>query len=147
MTFRYLFQSLRRRGWETVAAAVAVAMTVAFLASMGSFVSQTGSRLTLRAADRVPVDWQVQVTPSGDTAVARKLLDGVPGFAGARSVDYAKVPGLRSTSAAGTHTTGAAYLVALPADYPAFAPSEIRPLAGSVTGALLQQQTASNLDE
>jgi len=145
MTVRYLLQSLRRRGWETVAAAVAVAMTVAFLASMGSFVSQTGARLTIRAADRVPVDWQVQVTPGSDRAAALKALNGVPGLAGARSVDYAKVPGLRSVSATGTHTTGSAYLVALPADYTVFAPSEVRPLSGSPTGVLLQQQTASNL--
>ena len=145
MTLRYVLQSLRRRPTETFAAAVAVAVTVAFLASLGSFVSQTGSRLTLRAAARVPVDWQVQVTPGSDPAVARRALDSVPGLMAVRAVDYAKVPGLQSSSAAGTRTTGVAYVVALPADYASFAPSEIRRLVGSTRGVVLQQQTAANL--
>ena len=126
MTLRYVLQSVRRRPWETSAAAVAVALTVAFLASLGSFVSQTGSRLTVRAAGRVPVDWQVQVTPGSDPAAARKALQGVPGLIGARAVDYAKVPGLQSISVTGTRTTGTAYVVSLPADYAAFAPGADR---------------------
>jgi len=72
MTLRYVLQSLRRRPQETFAAAIAVALTVAFLASLGSFVSQTGSKLTLRAAARVPVDWQVQVTPGSDPPAPRR---------------------------------------------------------------------------
>jgi putative ABC transport system permease protein len=146
MTLRYVLQALRRRPAETLAAAVAVALTVAFLASLGSFTAQTGSRLTLRAAGRVPVDWQVQATPGSDPAVARDALSGVPGLTGVRAVDYAKVTGLSTVSAtAGTRTTGAAYVVSLPEDYATFAPGELRPLAGSTTGAVLQQQTASNL--
>ncbi len=145
MTIRYVLQSVRRRPWETLAAAVSVALTVAFLASLGSFVAQTGSRLTLRAASRVPVDWQVQVTPGSDPAQARKALSSIRGLTGFRAVDYAKVPGLQATSTAGTHTTGAAYVVSVPADYAAFAASEIRPLVGAASGVVLQQQTAANL--
>ena len=145
MTLRYVLQSLRRRPWESIAAAVAVALTVAFLASLGSFVSETGSRLTLRAASRVPVDWQVQITPGGDPAVAAKALQTVKGLIGFRAVDYAKVPGLQAVSAAGTHTTGAAFVVSLPSDYSTFAPSQIRPLVGASSGVVLQQQTASSL--
>ncbi|MGI8536006.1 MAG: ABC transporter permease, partial [Mycobacteriales bacterium] len=145
MTFRYVLQSLRRRPQETIAAAIAVALTVAFLAALGSFVSQTGSKLTLRAAGRVPVDWQVQVTPGSDPATAQQALADVPGLVGFRAVDYAKVPGLQSISAAGTRTTGSAYIVSLPADYTTFAPSQIRPLVGASTGIVLQQQTASSL--
>ncbi len=145
MTIRYVLQALRRRPLETVAAALAVALTVSFLASLGSFVAQTGSTLTERAAGRVPVDWQVQVAPGGDAGAVQNALRDVPGLIGARSVDYAKVPGLRSVSPAGTRTTGAAYVVALPADYAQFAPGEIRPLLGSSHGPVLQQQTAANL--
>ncbi|GAC1608265.1 MAG: hypothetical protein NVS3B26_04470 [Mycobacteriales bacterium] len=145
MTRSYVLQSLRRRPWETLAATVAVALTVAFLASLGSFVSQTGSKLTLRAAGRVPVDWQVQTTPGIDPAVATKALQTVQGLTAYRAVDYARVPGLQSVSAAGTRTTGAAYVVSLPADYATFAPSEIRPLVGASSGVVLQQQTASSL--
>ena len=145
MTARYVLQALRRRPWETLAATVAVALTVAFLASLGSFVAQTGSRLTVRAAARVPVDWQVQVTAGSEVEVARKALLQVPGLVGVREVDYAKVPGLTSTGTAGTRTTGAAYVVALPPDYANFAPSQIRVLVGAPNGVLLQQQTASSL--
>ena len=67
------------------------------------------------------------------------------GLRRARPVDYAKVAGLRSTSAAGTRTTGAAYVVAVPDDYARFAPSEIRTLVGPDHGFVLQQQTAANL--
>ena len=145
MTFRYVLQSLRRRPSETFAAVIAVALTVAFLASLGSFVAQTGSRLTVRAAGRVPVDWQVQVTPGSDPAAARSALQGVKGLVGVRAVDYAKVPGLRSVTATGARTTGPAYVVSVPADYGRFAPSEIRGLLGSSSGVVLQQQTASSL--
>jgi putative ABC transport system permease protein len=145
MTVRYVLLALWRRPAETLAAAFAVAITVAFLAGLGSFTAQTGSRLTLRAADRVPVDWQVQVTPGGDPAPVRAALGHVPGMIGVRAVDYAKVPGLRSTAdGAATRTTGSAYVVAVPDDYAAFAPGEIRALLGA-GGAVLQQQTASNL--
>lgn len=145
MTLRYVVQSLRRRGLETVSAALAIALTVSFLAALGSFVSQTGSQLTVRAAARVPVDWQVQVTPGSDAATVTKALRTVPGLTGLRPVDYAKVPGLRATSAAGTRTTGSAFVVSLPTDYARFAPGELRPLVGAPTGVLLQQQTASSL--
>ena len=145
MIGRYVFSGLRRRPTEAIAAAFAIALTVAFLASLGSFLSQTGSKLTVRAASRVPVDWQVQVTPGSDPAAAASALAGVSGLVGFRPVDYARVPGLRSASSTGTQTTGAAYVVSLPADYATFAPSEIRPLLGSASGVLLQQQTASNL--
>jgi putative ABC transport system permease protein len=145
MTLGYGLQSLRRRPWETLAATVAVALTVAFLASLGSFVSQTGSKLTLRAAGRVPVDWQVQTTPGSEVGTAAKALQSVQGLTSYRAVDYAKVPGLQSVSTAGTRTTGAAYVVSLPADYATFAPSEIRPLVGASSGVVLQQQTASSL--
>ncbi|MDT4990155.1 MAG: putative transport system permease protein [Actinoplanes sp.] len=146
MTVRYVLQALLRRPAETLAAALAVALTVAFLASLGSFTAQTGSRLTLRAADRVPVDWQVQVTAGSDPAAVRDALNGVPGVVGVRAVDYAKVDGLSSVSATGgTRTTGAAYVVSLPADYASFAPGELRTLVGSTAGVVLQQQTASNL--
>ena len=145
MTWRYVLSSLRRRPWETAAAAVAIALTVAFLGSLGSFVAQTGSRLTLRAAGRVPVDWQVQVTPGGDAKAVRQALARVPGLVGSRPVDYLRVPGLRSVGATGARTTGMAYVVSLPADYASFAPSEIRSLVGRTGGIVLQQQTASSL--
>lgn len=145
MNTRYVISSVVRRPLDTVVAALAIALTVAFLASLGSFAAATGNRLTERASGRVPVDWQVQLGRGADAAAVTRAVAAVPGLAGWRPVDYAKVRGLTATSAAGTRTTGTAYVVSLPPDYARFAPSELRTLLGSSTGAVLQQQTASNL--
>jgi putative ABC transport system permease protein len=141
----YLLGALRHRRSESAAAAVAIALVVAFLASLGSFVAASRAQLTVRAVGSVPVDWQVQIAPGASAAAAAKALAAVPGLVGQREVDYARVPGLRSASPSGTRTTGAAYVVSLPPDYASFAPREIRPLVGAPTGVLLQQQTAANL--
>ena len=71
MMLRYVLQALRRRPAETFAAALVIALTVAFLASLGSFTAQTGARLTVRAAGRVPVDWQVAEDENFRTIVAK----------------------------------------------------------------------------
>lgn len=145
MNTRYVLTSVVRRPLDTVVAAVAIALSVAFLASLGSFAAATGSGLTERASGRVPVDWQVQLGPGADPAAVTKAVAAVPGLVGSRPVDYAKVAGLTATSAAGTRTTGTSYVVALPPDYATFAPGELRPLVGSTSGAVLRQQTAANL--
>jgi putative ABC transport system permease protein len=145
MSLRYVLNAILRRPIETLAAAVAVAVTVALLASLGSFVDRTSSRLTVTAAARVPVDWQVQLTPNGDLAATTHAISAVPGLQGSREVDYLRVPGLVSTGPAGTRTTGAAFVVSIPQDYSTFAPGEVRALLGPGTGVSLQQQTAANL--
>ena len=142
---RYLGSSLLRRKVETVAAALALGIAVAFLAALGSFISQNNAHLTTRAAQRVPVDWQVQVTSGSDPAAVEAALRAVPDLAGYRAVDYAKVSGLRARTDSGLRTTGTAYVVGVPADYATFAPAEMRALLGPMKGTLLQQQTASNL--
>lgn len=143
--WRYVLAGLRRRSGESVNAVLALALTVAFLASLGSFVTQSRADLTVRAAARVPVDWQVQVTAGADVRAAEQALSQVPGLLGQRAVDYVRVPGLQSSGPSGTRTTGSALLVGLPRDYASFAPGQIRSLLGADDGARLQQQTASNL--
>ncbi|MBV9872818.1 MAG: ABC transporter permease [Frankiaceae bacterium] len=145
MTGRYVAGSIRRRPAETIAAALALAVLVAFTAAIGSFVAQTGSRLTRTAATRVPIDWQVQLAAGANPSAVAKAVRSVPGYRGSAEVDYAKVPGLVSSSGGGRRTTGTAYLVTLPRTYSKLAPSQLRPLRGSPTGVQLQQQTAANL--
>ncbi len=144
-TRRFVTGALLRRPAETVATAVSLGVLIAFAAALGSFVGQTGSRLTRTAAARVPVDWQVQLDAGADVHAVTAALAAVPGFRGAAEVDYARVPGLQAATAAGVQTTGAAYVVSVPIGYAAFAPSELRPLLGATEGAALQQQTAANL--
>jgi putative ABC transport system permease protein len=145
IALRYLASSLLRRKVETIAAVLALGIAVAFLASLGSFVTQNSARLTTRAAERVPVDWQVQVSPGSDPAAVETALRSVPDLTGYRAVDYVRVTGLRARTATGLRTTGSAFVVGVPRDYKTFAPAEMRALLGPTEGNLLQQQTASNL--
>jgi len=59
---------LRRRPARLGAAAVGVAVAVALLASLGSFLAHSKATMTDRAVRGVAVDWQVQVTPGTDPA-------------------------------------------------------------------------------
>ena len=46
----------RRRPLELFGAAVSIAVTVAFIAALGAFITDSRAGLTSRAAARVPVD-------------------------------------------------------------------------------------------
>ncbi len=144
-TGRWLLGLTRRRPGSLLGAAASIALAVAFITSLGSFVTASRASLTARAAAAVSVDWQVQLTPQGTPAAVRQALNAVPDLTAVLPVDYAAVPGLTSTSEQGSRTTGTAYLVSLPAGYAAAAPAQVRYLLGARSGVLLQQQTASNL--
>ncbi len=135
----------RRRPLELLGAAVSVALAVAFIAALGAFITDSSAGLSTRAAARVPVDWQVQVTPQGHPGEVQAALRKTPDVRVVLPVKLAQVPALQSSSATGSRTTGQAYIVSLPAGYAQAAPAEIRYLLGAHTGVLLQQQTAANL--
>ena len=98
---------LRRRPVELLVASVSIAVTVAFVASLGAFVTQSHAALTVRAAASVPVDWQVQVTPQGDLAAVAKQVQALPGLRAVEPVDFAHVNALTSNGAGGARSTGA----------------------------------------
>ncbi len=125
--------------------AVSVAVTVAFVASLGSFITVSSADLTVRASARVPVDWQVQVTPQGDPARVVAAVGRLPDLRAHVAVDRVAVPELSATGPDGSRQTGQAQILAMPQDYAAVFPGEIRPLVGSARGVLLAQQTAANL--
>lgn len=135
----------RRRPVELTGAVMSIAVAVAFVAALGAFIADSRAGLSTRAAARVPVDWQVQVTPQGRPADVAAALARTPDVRTVLPVQLAQVPALQSVSSTGTRTTGRAYIVAVPAAYPQAAPAEIRYLLGARTGVLLQQQTAANL--
>lgn len=136
---------LQRRTSEVLIAAVSLAVTVAFVASLGAFVTQSRSALTVRAAASVPVDWQVQVTPQGTPAGVARQVAKLPDLRAVEKVSYAHVRSLEFAGAGGTRQTGAAYVVALPPSYASSFPGELRQLVGAGTGVQLFQQTAANL--
>ncbi len=141
----YLTTSVWRRRAESFAAVCAVAITVAFAASLGSFVSHSRAQLTARSAAGTALDWQVQVSPGADPAAVRAIVQQVPDLGGVVPVDYARVAGLVATTATGTRTTGTAVVVSLPPDYQTFAPGQVRLLLGQQGDVAVQQQTAANL--
>lgn len=142
---RWLAGLVRRRPIELLVAAVSIALAVAFVASLGSFVTQSRNALTVRAAASVPVDWQVQVTPQGTLEQVNKLVAKTPGAKSVETLSYAHVKALTSTGPGGARQTGSAYVVGISPTYAATFPGEIRPLLGSRSGTLLLQQTAANL--
>jgi putative ABC transport system permease protein len=133
-----------RRG-RLLATAVGVALGVALIASIGSFLSSTNAKMTSRAIARVPVDWQVEVQHGAD---AQRVLDQVRRFPGVRQavpVGFAGTTGLESTTGGSVQRTGPGKVLGLPPGYAQAFPGELRVLAGSATGVLLAQQTAANL--
>jgi putative ABC transport system permease protein len=136
---------IRRRPLDVLIAAVSLAVAVAFVASLGAFVTQSRAALTVRAAASVPVDWQVQVTPQGHQAAVARRVAHLPGLRAVQPVSYAQVRSFELTSADGTRTTGSGYVVAMPPSYAATFPGELRQLLGGSTGVQLLQQTAANL--
>ncbi|MDQ1360794.1 MAG: putative transport system permease protein, partial [Acidimicrobiaceae bacterium] len=113
-SFRWSWGLLRRRPWILIGMAASVALSVAFVSALGSFATSSQSSLTARAASRVAVDWQVQVTPQGTPAAVSRALHQVPGVRTILPVSYARIAGLTSTIAQTTRTTGVTTVVSLP---------------------------------
>jgi putative ABC transport system permease protein len=142
---RWSWGLLRRRPWILMGMAASVALSVAFVSALGSFVASSQASLTTRAARSIPVDWQVQVTPQGTPGAVEQALRRTATVKTILPVSYAQVTGLTNSSGATSRTTGVARVVSLPDNYGAAAPGEIRYLVGSRHGVLIQQQTAANL--
>ena len=134
----------RRRG-PLGAAAWGVAIAVALLASIGSFLSASKATMTTRAAADVAVDWQVQAQREGDPRAVLDAVDTAGGVTAAVRVDFAATSGLQATTAGSTQTTGPGVVIGIPDDYRRTFPRELRDLAGAGGGVLLAQQTAANL--
>ncbi len=137
--------SLGRRFGTFAATAAGVAIAVALVATLGSFLSFAASQMTARAAAGVAVDWQVQVNAGGDPATVAHDIRQAPGVKSALPVAFATTSGLTATTGGSTQTTGPGVVLGIPAGYPQTFPDEIRFLTGTRGGALIAQQTASNL--
>jgi putative ABC transport system permease protein len=136
---------IAHRPARIVATALGVAVGVALIASIGTFLSATNAKMTQRAIARVAVDWQVEAQPGADAKALLSTVRGYPGVKQALPVQYATSPGLTATAHGSTQTTGAARVLGLPPGYATAFPGELRLLTGSLGGVLVAQQTASNL--
>ncbi len=135
---------VRRRPGRLLATAAGVAVAVALLASIGTFLSATNSEMTDRAISRVAVDWQVEAQNGLPKAQLLKKVRSQPGVQRALPVGFAKTTGFSARTGGGLQRTGPGEVLGLPPGYRQAFPGEIRNLAGS-GGVLLAQQTAANL--
>ncbi|MFF0009953.1 FtsX-like permease family protein [Streptomyces sp. NPDC005374] len=135
----------RHRTGRLLAALAGIALAVALVAALGSFLTASKATMTQRALRSVAVDWQVQVQPGADPNAVLSLVQKTPGTGAALPVGFAHTSGFTARVQGSTQTTGPGMALGLPDGYRARFPDVIRTLSGSSTGVLLAQQTASNL--
>lgn len=145
MSLLWLRGLLARRSGRLAAAGAGVAVAVALLASLGSFLTSSKATMTARATRSVAVDWQVEVQPGADPTAVLAATRAAPGVHAALPVTFAATSGLEATTAGTTQTTGPGVVLGLPPGYRARFPGQIRTLTGADTGVLIAQQTAANL--
>jgi putative ABC transport system permease protein len=136
---------VRHRRARLLSTAAGVAVGVSLLASIGTFLSATTSKMTFRAAAGVAVDWQVQAAKGADARTVLAAVARTPGVTAALPVAIADTTGLSATASGSTQQTGPGKVVGLPAQYAQAFPGALRTLSGSGAGVLLAQQTAANL--
>ncbi|BCG77379.1 ABC transporter permease [Mesorhizobium sp. 113-3-3] len=136
---------LARRFLRVAGAAAGIALTVALLAAMTLFLANAGASMTARAVSAVPIDWQVQVISGADPDLVGKALADAAPVKAVHRVRYADVAGFEARTGGTTQTTGPGQAVAFDNRYSSDFPAEIRPLSGTLDGALIAQQTAANL--
>src|SRR5579859_7492716 len=78
-----------RRGLRLAATAAGVAVAVALLASIGTFLSASKAAMTQRAAARVSVDWQVETQPGADAHAVLDATRATPSVQSALPVGFA----------------------------------------------------------
>ncbi|RSO41826.1 ABC transporter permease [Streptomyces sp. WAC 06725] len=128
-----------------LAALAGIALAVALVAALGSFLTASKATMTQRAVRSVAVDWQVQVEPGADPGAVKSLVRKAPETRAALPVGFAHTTGFSARVQGSTQTTGPGMALGLPDGYRALFPDAIRTLSGSPGGVLLTQQTASNL--
>lgn len=135
----------RHRTGRLLAALAGIALAVALVAALGSFLTASKATMTQRAVRSVAVDWQVQVQPGADPGAVMSMVRKAPGTHAALPVGFAHTTGFTARVQGSTQSTGPGMALSLPDGYRALFPDAIRTLSGSPTGVLLAQQTASNL--
>jgi len=144
VTLIWIAGLVRRRGGRLIATAAGVALAVALIASLGTFLTASQATMTQRALRSVAVDWQVEVHHGADATNVGKLIS-TSGVNAVEPVALATTTGFQATIDGSTQTTGPGVVLGIGPHYRATFPGEIRQLTGATTGVLLAQQTAANL--
>ncbi|HEY6396996.1 MAG TPA: hypothetical protein VIX82_06035, partial [Solirubrobacteraceae bacterium] len=85
------------RPTRIIATALGVAVGVALIASIGTFLSATNSKMTQRAIARVAVDWQVEAQPGASADSLLAQVRSFPNVKQALPVQYTSAPSLTAT--------------------------------------------------
>ena len=136
---------IRHRFARLAGTSVGIALAVSLVATLGFFLVGSSGTMTARAIAGVPIDWQVEVLPGADPAVIRAAISKAASVAALQDTFYAKTAGFQASTGGTVQTTGPGKVLGIGADYRNSFPKEIRLLSGSLGGALIAQQTASNL--
>ncbi|MEU1229522.1 FtsX-like permease family protein [Streptomyces sp. NPDC005828] len=136
---------LRHRSGRLAATAAGIALAVALVACLGSFLTASKSTMTSRAVRSVAVAWQAEVQPGADPGSVLAAVRATDGVGGAEPVGFLRSTGFQATEAGSTQSTGPGVVLGLPVTYRHAFPNAIRSLTGGGTGVLLAQQTAANL--
>ncbi|MFF3861343.1 FtsX-like permease family protein [Streptomyces sp. NPDC002209] len=137
---------LRHRAGRLAATAAGIALAVALVAALGSFLTASKSTMTARAVRSVAVAWQAEVQPGADPGTVLAAVRAAGGVRSAEPVGFARSTGFQASTGAGsTQSTGPGVVLGLPDAYRQTFPGAVRPLTGATTGVLLAQQTAANL--
>lgn len=136
---------IAHRRTRLLSTAAGVAVGVALLASIGTFLSSTTSKMTQRAIERVPVDWQVEARAGTNPSQLLTEVKRYPAVTRTATVQIAPTSALRTSTGGSAQKTGAGKVLGLSPGYARTFPGELRNLAGSGRGVLLAQQTAANL--
>lgn len=122
-----------------------IAVTVALLASIGTFIATGTATMTGRAVADVPVDWQVQFSPGVDLHAVRGIIEQNVPYTALETVGYADIAGLTASNNGSIQTTGAGKVLGFNNTYMERFPTEVRGLIGNRQGVMIPQQTAANL--
>ncbi|MFJ2366352.1 FtsX-like permease family protein [Pseudomonas sp. NPDC087697] len=145
MIWLWLGGLLRARKARLAGSVAGVGLTVALLALLGAFLTQSGTSMTARAVREIPVDWQLQLVPGEAVAEISSAAAKAARIDRQQTVGYASVEGFQAQTGATVQTTGAGKVLGLGEGYGRDFPGQIRLLTGTDDGVLIAQQTAANL--
>ena len=114
-----------------VGSAVGLALPVALLASLGTFVVASSEGMARRAVASLPVDWQVLLVPGADPAPVIEAIGKAARYERLQSAGYANTEGFSATTGGTTQTTGPGKVLGLEADYRRVFPGQTELILGS----------------
>ncbi|MFY4777076.1 FtsX-like permease family protein [Metabacillus sp. RGM 3146] len=128
-----------------IGAVAGVSLTVALIASLGSFIVSSDAVMTEIAIKDVPVDWQILLNDNNNKDQVISAVKKATGYTALSTVGFADVKGFEAKTGSTTQVTAAGQVVGIDSNYINLFPGQIRSLIGQTKGVLVDQQTAANL--